>query len=122
VTEFLAVYGTLMAGVEHDGKPAVEHALRAVGACRIPGVLHSAGDYPCLVEAAGEVSGELYEVVDPSVLDELDRYEGAEYERRRVRLIEPEVDAWVYVWTGAPPGEPIDDGDWRAFLAIRGDR
>jgi gamma-glutamylcyclotransferase (GGCT)/AIG2-like uncharacterized protein YtfP len=129
--ELLAVYGTLMAGQAYDGRPDVETLLRPAGPCRIPGALYTEGAYPWLVDAPGAVSGELYEVVADGALELLDAYEGDErhtggtpstYERRLVRLLEPDVEAWVYVWVGEPRGEPIADGDWIAFQAIRGDR
>ncbi|HVW17015.1 MAG TPA: gamma-glutamylcyclotransferase family protein [Solirubrobacteraceae bacterium] len=120
----LAVYGTLMTGLTYDGRPRLEDALRSLGACRIPGVLHVVGDgdYPCLMEGPGTVAGELYEVLDEAILPELDAYEDAEYERRLVRLAQPDVEAWTYLWVAEAPGERIDDGDWRSFLALRGDR
>jgi gamma-glutamylcyclotransferase (GGCT)/AIG2-like uncharacterized protein YtfP len=122
MTELLAVYGTLMTGVDYEGRPALDDALRSRGPCRIPGVLHCVADYPCLVDGPGEVAGELYEVLDPAIWPALDAYEDAEYERRRVRLLAPELEAWVYVWIAEPPGEPIDGGDWLAFLGVRGER
>lgn len=130
--ELLAVYGTLMSGQRYEGRPDVETLLRPVGPCRIPGVLYSDGDYPWLVDAAGEVAGELYEVDEPDrVFAVLDAYENegrhtgggqGRYARRRRRLLEPPVEAWVYLWEGAERGEPISDGDWRTWLALRGDR
>jgi gamma-glutamylcyclotransferase (GGCT)/AIG2-like uncharacterized protein YtfP len=129
--ELLAVYGTLMTGQSYDGRPDVETLMRSRGACRIPGSLFSMGEYPWLVEGDGEVAGELYEVPDPATFAILDAYEAegrhtahgpGTYERRRVRLLEPDVEAWVYVWSGEPLGEPIDPGDWRTFIALRGDR
>jgi len=122
--ELLAVYGTLMDGQSYEGRPDVEKLLRSRGPCRIPGRLHDLGrGYPGLVAGdKGEVSGELYEVADPRTLGLLDAYEDDEYERRRVRLIAPDETAWVYVYVGDSPGEAIDDGDWRAFLQIRGER
>jgi gamma-glutamylcyclotransferase (GGCT)/AIG2-like uncharacterized protein YtfP len=132
MAQLLAVYGTLMSGQSYDGRPEVEAMLRSLGPCRIPGALYSEGDYPWLVQAEGEVSGELYEVTDPAVaFPVLDAYEeegrhtaGGEgrYVRRVLRLLEPDIDAWVYLWEGAERGEPISDGDWRAWLALRGDR
>jgi len=131
VAELLAVYGTLMSGQSYDGRPDVETLMRSLGPCRIPGVLYSEGDYPWLVQAAGEVSGELYEVLDIASFELLDAYENegrhtvddtGRYARVRVRLLEPDIESWVYVWEGVERGEPIDDGDWRAWLAIRGDR
>jgi gamma-glutamylcyclotransferase (GGCT)/AIG2-like uncharacterized protein YtfP len=131
MADLLAVYGTLMSGQAYEGRPDVERLMRPVGACRIPGVLFSEGDYPWLVADEGEVAGELYEVPDPATLDLLDAYENegrhivegkGVYERRRTRLIEPDLEAWVYIWAGETSGEPIDDGDWRTWLALRGDR
>lgn len=136
MAELLAVYGTLMSGQSYDGRPDVETLMRSLGPCRIPGVLYSEGDYPWLVPAgpdglpAGEVSGELYEILgngcDDDVFDLLDAYENegrhtidgaGRYARVRLRLLEPDLEAWVYVWEGADRGEPIDGGDWRAWLA-----
>jgi gamma-glutamylcyclotransferase (GGCT)/AIG2-like uncharacterized protein YtfP len=132
VPALLAVYGTLMSGQSYDGRPDVEAMMCPVGPCRIPGVLYSNGSYPWLVQADGEVSGELYEVAEPdTAFPILDAYENegrhtadgdGVYVRRRLRLLEPDVDAWVYLWEGAARGEPISDGDWRAWLALRGDR
>ena len=132
MAELLAVYGTLMTGQAYEGRPDVERLMRSLGPCRIAGALFSTGEYPWLVEGEGEVLGELYEVHDPAeAFPILDAYESegrhtadgaGTYERRRVRLVEPEVEAWVYMWVGEPYGEAIDDGDWRSFLALRGDR
>jgi gamma-glutamylcyclotransferase (GGCT)/AIG2-like uncharacterized protein YtfP len=131
MAELLAVYGTLMSGQSYEGRPAVETLMRSLGPCRIPGMLFSEGDYPWLVQGEGEVSGELYEVDDAATFAVLDDYENegrhtledsGRYARVRIRLLEPTVEAWVYVWEGAERGDPIDDGDWRAWLAIRGDR
>jgi gamma-glutamylcyclotransferase (GGCT)/AIG2-like uncharacterized protein YtfP len=131
MAELLAVYGTLMSGQSYAGRPDVENLMRSLGPCRIAGGLYSEGDYPWLVVGDGEVAGELYEVPDPATFDLLDAYENegrhtehgaGRYERRRVRLIEPDVEAWVYVWDGPERGTPLDDGDWRTFLALRGDR
>ena len=130
--ELLAVYGTLMSGQEYAGRPDVETLMRPVGPCRMRGRLYSEGDYPWLVtDRDGEVAGELFEVLDAATFDLLDAYEAegrhtdggnGTYARRRIRLLEPDVEAWVYVWEGVPRGEPIDAGDWRTFLALRGDR
>ena len=129
--ELLAVYGTLMSGQDYEGRPDVERLMESRGPCRIPGRLFSEGDYPWLVAGEGEVAGELFAVRDPSTFDLLDAYENegrhavqgaGRYERRRTRLLEPDVEAWVYVWEGPSRGEPLDSGDWRTWLALRGDR
>lgn len=129
--DLLAVYGTLMGGQSYAGRPDVERLLRPVGPCRIRGRLYSEGDYPWLVEADGEVVGELCEVAVEGALEEIDAYEGEErhsgvgagaYERRLVRLLSPDVEAYVYLWRGEPRGEPLADGDWLAYQAARGRR
>lgn len=131
MAELLAVYGTLMSGQAYEGRPDVETLMRSLGPCRIPGALYSDGDYPWLVQTEGEVLGELYEVLDPATFAVLDAYENegrhtedgaGRYARVRLRLLEPDVEAWAYVWEGAQRGEPIDDGDWRTWLALRGER
>src|SRR4051812_29666566 len=111
--ELLAVYGTLMSGQIYEGRPDMESFVRPVGPCRIRGRLYSEGDYPWLVaEDEGEVTGELFEVLDGGrdrFLEILDAYEGegrhtvggtGTYARRRIRLLEPDVEAWVYLWEG----------------------
>lgn len=127
--ELLAVYGTLMTGQVYEGRPDVERLMVSRGPCRIPGRLFSEGDYPWLVAGDGEVSGELFAVPDPATFAVLDAYENegrhavhgeGRYERRRTRLIEPDVEAWVYVWEGPARGEPIDSDDWRVWLARGG--
>ena len=122
MSELLAVYGTLMPGQDYEGRPPVEDLLRSRGPCRIPGTLYTEGAYPWLRPGDGVVLGELYEVVDEAALALLDAYESDEYDRVRLRLLEPDVDAWVYVLAGEDRGEPVDDGDWRTWLALRGDR
>jgi len=125
MAELLAVYGTLMTGLALPHQPAeVEKALRLRGPCRIPGRLYDMRvGYPALTGGEGEVAGELYEVVESGVLEVLDAYEPPPYERRLVRLVEPDVQAWVYVYADALPAEDlIDEADWRAFVAVRGER
>jgi gamma-glutamylcyclotransferase (GGCT)/AIG2-like uncharacterized protein YtfP len=132
MAELLAVYGTLMSGQDYEGRPAVEELMRPVGPCRIPGRLYTEGDYPWLQRGEGVVLGELWEVLEPGVaFPILDAYEDegrhaehgeGSYARVRMRLLEPDVEAWVYVWEGAARGEPLDDGDWRTWLSLRGDR
>lgn len=123
--ELLAVYGTLMTGLALPQQPeGIEQALRLRGECRIPGQLHDMGvGYPALLAGDGSVAGELYEIAEPGVLERLDAYEPPPYTRRLVRLLEPLVDAWVYVYEGEPPPDSrIDEADWRAFVAVRGGR
>jgi gamma-glutamylcyclotransferase (GGCT)/AIG2-like uncharacterized protein YtfP len=117
---YFAPYGTLRNEAGEPDTPAVRH-LRHVGTCLIPGRLYQMGAYPALKPGEGRVRGELFEL--PRLFDftALDRYEhyspgrpwACRYLRRRIRLIEPAVEAWVYVYA-----RPVDrntlirSGDW----------
>jgi gamma-glutamylcyclotransferase (GGCT)/AIG2-like uncharacterized protein YtfP len=112
----IAFYGTLMRDFDAQRRLGVEAALRYEGSCRIPGVLWDLGPYPGLVGGPGETAGEIYEILDESVLGTLDAFEGPEYERRRVRLLEPLVEAWLYVFVGRLAGlRPVPSGCWRTY-------
>jgi len=102
-----------------------------LGPCVVAGQLWDLGPYPGLVPGEGRVVGELYLVRDPTLLSELDVFEGydagdlarSEYVRRAVRLIEPEVEAWVYFFNGPLEGRlVVASGDWAAYLRGRGPR
>lgn len=130
----LALYGTLVAGGLRRVGGGVEDALVFVGPCRIPGRLFDLGPYPGLVASdplpgGGSVAGELYAVRDDAVLRRLDAFEdyrpddpeGSEYLRRRVRLAEPDLEAWVYLYNRDVTGMPrVESGDWRHHRASRG--
>src|SRR4051794_38718784 len=108
-----------MTGLALPHQPTeVEQALRLRGPCRIPGRLYDMRlGYPALTAEDGDVAGVLYEIIEPEILETLDAYEPPPYERRSVRLLEPDVDAWVYVYAGELPADDlIDEADWRAFV------
>jgi gamma-glutamylcyclotransferase (GGCT)/AIG2-like uncharacterized protein YtfP len=115
---FIAFYGTLRAGLGG----AVEHKLTAHllarGPCRIRGALLHVCDgphasYPGLVEGTAAVAGELYELPGGADFADLDAHEGAQYERRLVRLLNPEIECWVYQYVGPQSGKvPIVGEDW----------
>ena len=72
----------------------------------------------------GSVVGDLFEVRDLSVFRLLDRYERYDalhpkdslYLRRVVRLLQPQVDAWVYLYNRTVEGKPrIESGDWAQY-------
>ena len=119
--EAFAVYGLLRAGESGFAQFGLEHAFAPLGPCVLPGQLYDLGAYPGLVDAPGEVIGELFEVRDASVMPKVDAFEDywpedrarSRYERRKVRLIEPDRDAWVYVWVlGVEDARLIQSGDW----------
>ncbi|MEZ5363996.1 MAG: gamma-glutamylcyclotransferase family protein [Bryobacterales bacterium] len=119
----IAFYGTLMRGFRAQGLLQVEAALRYEGVCRISGVLWDLGPYPGLTEGGGAVRGEVFAILDEGVLEKLDEFEGDEYVRRQVTLLEPQTEAWVYVLAQAPAGaKPIESGCWRTHALTRGAR
>ena len=119
--EAFAVYGLLRAGESGFAQFGLEHAFAPLGPCVLPGQLYDLGAYPGLVDAPGEVIGELFEVRDASVMPKVDAFEDywpedrarSRYERRKVRLIEPDRDAWVYIWIlDVEDARLIESGDW----------
>ena len=112
-TEYVAVYGSLREGFALPDAPDVGSALLDRGNCRIPGQLYDLGEYPGLVPGEGSVVGDLFEVRDLSVFRLLDRYERYDalhpkdslYLRRVVRLLQPQVDAWVYLYNRTVEGK-----------------
>jgi gamma-glutamylcyclotransferase (GGCT)/AIG2-like uncharacterized protein YtfP len=146
MNDLVAVYGTLRRGgrLHHHLGIAAGRSL-AVGHARIAGDLYEVAPerrdtadplpYPCYYEGGdGRVVVELYEVVDHTLwadLDELEGFvphdpEGSEYHRRRVTLLDVQVDridrppstdvAWTYVYVhgAADPARHITGGDWIA--------
>lgn len=132
----LVVYGTLRsdAPAGPPGRPDLVGRVRPVGPVLLAGVLHDAGGYPVLVHdvtssaawtasAGGTVRAELLELLDGSLLAELDAYEeldpaaGSTSEYQRISIAVPEhgVDAWLYCAPRAIVDLPvIVSGDWLA--------
>ena len=81
------------------------------------GRLLALGRYPGLIDGAGRVRGEIYQLDDPELLPVLDREEGYNFERRRaiVTLANGRrARAWVYRYRGPQNrAVPIPDGDYR---------
>jgi gamma-glutamylcyclotransferase (GGCT)/AIG2-like uncharacterized protein YtfP len=102
---YFAPYGTFRHQAGEPDTPAFRH-LRHVGGCLIPGRLYQMGAYPALKPGHGAVRGELFELpwlFDFAALDRYENYHPAKpwacrYVRRRIRLLEPAVVAWVYVY------------------------
>lgn len=119
--DLIAVYGLLRGGEVGFERFGLAHAFKDAGPCVIEGELWDLGRYPGFVEGAGRVAGELFQVVDPGVMAELDAWEDywpddparSRYERRKISLVEPRREAWVYVWIlGLDDARRIESGDW----------
>ena len=99
----------------------MERSLRYVCRCRIAGRLYDLGSYPGLVAGDGIVIGELFEIRNAVVLKRLDAFEGHNprtpsnslFRRELVRLVEPDVAAWVYFHNRPTAADrPVASGDW----------
>jgi len=81
------------------------------------GDLLDLGRYPGMIDGAGRVRGEIYQLDDLELLPVLDREEGYNFERRRaiVTLANGRrARAWVYRYRGPQNrAVPIPDGDYR---------
>lgn len=118
-SEFLFVYGTLKRGFANRWPQRLWAQARFAGRGTLPGKLYDLGSYPALVEdssAAAEVHGEVAELSDPGILEQLDEYEGPQYKRvlRDVRMEDGSSrPAWVYVFRSAPSrARLIPEGRW----------
>jgi len=117
----LFVYGTLMPGEPAYGRVAAAVVQTAPG--RLHGaILHAVSWYPMAVPGQGVVQGEilwLQEAAYARVLQELDAYEGDEYDRvvRPVQMGESPmpVDCWVYLGDAraARAYRRVPGGNWR---------
>jgi gamma-glutamylcyclotransferase (GGCT)/AIG2-like uncharacterized protein YtfP len=122
--ECIAFYGTLLRDEGIQQRLGAGVMLDPIGPCFIAGNLFDLGDFPGLVPGDGRVVGELYELLNGEALAILDEYEGfvtdapgcTLYTRRRVRLLQPEIDAWVYFYNGDTFRRPkIEGGSWSQY-------
>jgi gamma-glutamylcyclotransferase (GGCT)/AIG2-like uncharacterized protein YtfP len=126
--DHLAVYGSLMTSEGMLGQLGVEALVISLGPAILPGQLFDLGDFPGLIAGEGSVPGELLMVLDPTVITRLDEYEACHpdspetslFIRKRLRLIEPAVDAWVYLYNRSVEDRPIISGiSWPKYKASR---
>ena len=112
----LFAYGTLRRGAPMHG--LIEGRASWIGPASAAGRLVDLGAFPGLVPATarGErVHGDLF-AIDPAyrdaLLDALDRYEGARFERVEQTVDGPDgpVRAWLYLYRGEVDGHPVVAG------------
>ncbi|MDQ2724600.1 MAG: gamma-glutamylcyclotransferase [Actinomycetota bacterium] len=125
----LAVYGSLRCGLALPYQPAdFDRLLADRVPCLIAGRLVDLGACPGLLEGEGRVVADLCRLADEECLALFDDYEGydwhhpdtSRYLRVMVRLVEPRVDAWTYLYNQAwTPEMLVDSGDWHHHLATR---
>lgn len=128
----LAVYGSLRSGLALPYQPSTLDPLLAERmSCLIPGRLVDLGSYPGLVRGWGQVVGDLCQLPDEASLALFDDYEGfdpdrpetSQYLRIMIRIIEPNVEAWTYLYNRAwTPDMLVASGDWEHHLVTRSPR
>jgi gamma-glutamylcyclotransferase (GGCT)/AIG2-like uncharacterized protein YtfP len=127
VKPYLFVYGTLTKSHPRLHERLVG-AARYLGRGTIAGTLYDLGRYPGAFrnrKRQSRVTGELYELEGPDIrgrLRALDRYEGAQFKRSRVKVRLSNGDqrlAWAYLLAEAPPGNarPLPSGIYRPRAA-----
>jgi gamma-glutamylcyclotransferase (GGCT)/AIG2-like uncharacterized protein YtfP len=120
-----AFYGTLRPGGGALDRLGITERVTHLGPCLLRGDLYAVTWYPGLVEGDRLVRGDLFDVPDDLVpmLDEFegwfpDRPDRSEYVRLADRLVDPDVEAWVYRWRGpVSNGILVAHGDWLEHTA-----
>lgn len=116
----IMMYGTLR-DEELRRRLGLAGRVRKLGRCRLQGIMHNLGPYPALADGKGIVHGELFEVIDRTIIPVIDAFEEYDpkrphlsaYLRVRVRLLEPDVECWVYRYNRPLRGVPrVLGGDW----------
>jgi gamma-glutamylcyclotransferase (GGCT)/AIG2-like uncharacterized protein YtfP len=112
----LFAYGTLRRGAPMHG--LIEGRASWIGPASAAGRLVDLGAFPGLVPARSardRVRGDLFAIDRAhreALLDALDRYEGASFERIQEEVSGPHgaVQAWLYVYRGDVAGLPLVPG------------
>jgi gamma-glutamylcyclotransferase (GGCT)/AIG2-like uncharacterized protein YtfP len=102
--EFLGVYGTLRRRSLFRRGSSISAKIRFFCFGHLRGRLFCQKSFPAVVQGPGIVPIEVFLVLDPTVWDELDRYEGcclnhelsSLFYRQKVRLLRPSLIVWVY--------------------------
>jgi gamma-glutamylcyclotransferase (GGCT)/AIG2-like uncharacterized protein YtfP len=125
ITEYLFLYGTLLAEGAPDEVVGTLKSLRRIGPAHVRGRLYDLGEYPGAVidhSANTSVHGELVELpADNAILDALDRYEEFDPSRpqkslfvrkkAKIRLANGRnVQGWIYVYNRNPGNAPVIRG------------
>ena len=127
MSERIAFYGSLRRSFGVQQRLGIDFRLRYVRSCLLRGRLYDLGEYPALLPGDGRVRAELYEPLDDRLIGFLDEFEGydpqrpgqSQYLRQRVELIEPRVDAWVYLYNQSVEGRPlVDAGCWESYRRV----
>ena len=132
----IVFYGTLQMGGDKFREFGFDRHLVFISDCFFRGDLfdvedtRSGNNYPAMVDGTGIIKGQLFHIREPSFLSTADAYEGirpaplqSDYRREILRLIDPDIDAWVYIYNQSVTDFPkIDSGDWLGHIAAKAQR
>ncbi len=121
-SEHLWVYGTLRHGCANRYANLLRSASRYLGPARVQSRLYRIDWYPGIRLGGNPgdwVAGDLFQISNPDVLEELDQYEGSnEYQRVQTEAVlgnGDRVRCWVYEYLGGVnESSRIASGDWLA--------
>ena len=106
--EYIFIYG-----VFRDWSKSLLGEVKFCGKTSIKAKMYKVNEfYPgCILGKKGEVFGDVY-LIDTSVLESLDEFEGHEYTRKRVHT-KSDIDCWIYEYKYDVSGfDEIKGGDW----------
>jgi gamma-glutamylcyclotransferase (GGCT)/AIG2-like uncharacterized protein YtfP len=124
---YLFVYGTLRNDARHSVARYLSHGARLVGTGYIQGRLYDLGEYPGAIpstNARDKIYGQVFEILDETLLNALDDYEGCgphdsapfEFRRERIPVFSTNLNvrnAWVYFYNWPVGKNPlIRTGDY----------
>ena len=130
---YLFVYGTLRQASQAPMSQVLASHSEYLDEGIINGKLFDVGDYPAVTVSGtrnDRVLGEVFKINNPSLLKELDKYEGCsenctkphQYKRIKsaVKLRDgKEIQAWIYVWNLSVDSlHLIESGDYMSYLGI----
>lgn len=115
--DYIFIYGTLMRGCVGHKKLNFSDKLDYIEDGKVKGVLYDLGNYPELIIDENDetkIKGELYNIKDNRILDDLDKFESYNsdnpeeslYIRDSIKVFEPDAKAWVYIYN-----KSIDNAD-----------
>lgn len=122
ITEYLFLYGTLLADGVPDELVGALKSLRRIGPAHVRGRLYDLGEYPGAILAKsskGLIRGEVFELpAAPAILKALDNYEEFDPANRedslfirtkaKATLLDGrKVDCWMYVYNDDPGTAPL---------------
>ena len=105
--EYLFVYGLF-----RDSARNLLGEIHKCGKATVNGKIFKVNEfYPGFKEGDGKVFGDIY-LIDPKVFPILDKFEGDEYLRKKIRTSN-DLECWIYVYKyDIGKFKQIESGDW----------